>query len=768
MKYSFKLLRYIALAVVMLGVVTCGKETQVADLEVIPLPRNIAVTGPAVFRLNDQTQILYPRDDESMQRTARFLAEYIQEATGLTISVGGDDATLNNCIRLQLEEGGKEAYRIQISQDEIRLTAGDREGLFRGVQTLRKSLPQGDALVDCVLFEEGVIEDAPRWGYRGVMLDVARSFYDVDFLKKTVDMMALHQLNRLHLHLSDDQGWRLEIKKYPRLTEVGAYRQDGSEARYGGYYTQSQIRDLVEYAAERFVEIVPEIDMPGHLSAALTAYPELGCRGEGYEISSRAGVRKDVLCVGKREAVDFMKDILEEVMDLFPSKLIHIGGDEVPRDRWAECPHCQRKIRQLGLRVTAGHTAEQKLQGRFNAEMQRFVEAHGRQVIGWDEMLESEVDPAVTIMAWRGLGKGFRALREGHDVVMSPCNSLYLDYYQSLNVDTEPVAIGGFVNAEMIYGAKMTTEELSSEQKSHIKGVQANLWTSYVRTPADAEYMLLPRMTALSEMAWREDDARDYDDFLSRMPRMLNRYAAMGWKSAPHLYTVDGQFEADKQEGGVRVRLHSKVDARIYYTTDGTTPDEDSELYEGGILLQEDADLCAVAYTDKGIRSDYFRKSVHFNKATLKSVKMLSKPAPRYGENHLTDGVRAYTIFGRGGWTGYHDEDMVVEVDLGEEMTISKAGVSTLIDYGSHIMDLGGLKIELSKDGEMFGEVAQAQVAPIDFTLKKTMPQHILEFEPSTARYVRMTVERQKSLPAQMRVFGATQPFVFVDELYIY
>lgn len=745
---------------------SCSAGVADADFRVIPLPSRIEQSGEGYFTPDSHTQIVFPDGSDRIHRSAELLADRFAQVCGLKLEVVPSSratAPLRITLAADLPSVGEEGYVIEVSQSAVSLRSSGDEGVFRAVQTLCKSLPSAGG----VRFAVGRIEDAPHYAYRGVMLDVARTFYPVEFLRKTIDMMALHQLNRLHLHLTDDQGWRLEIRKYPLLAQKGGFREENGR-RVGGFYTREQMCELVAYAAERYVEIIPEIDMPGHLTAALAAYPELGCRGTGYSVSATSGVHKEVLCVGNDRAVAFMKNVLEEVISIFPSRFIHIGGDEVPRERWSQCPRCQHKIRTHGLKADASHSSEQRLQGLFNEEMRRFVSQHGRQVIGWDEMLESGVDPSVDIMAWRGVGKGFRALREGHHVVMSPCNRFYLDYYQSENVATEPKAVGGFINAETVYTTMFDTRELTAEQASRIRGVQGNLWTTFVPDPRHAEYMLLPRVTALSEMAWTKPGQRDYADFLKRMPRMQQQLEAMGWSVPSRFYTVEAHFEPNPGQGTVEVTLSTSVPADIYYTLDGTTPDSGSMHYEKSIALTDDTRLCAVACTPEGIRSDFLHKSVQFNKATLRPVSLLTAPHSRYGGNRLSDGVRATTIFSRGGWTGYFDRDMVAVVDLGTTMPVSRAGVSTLVDHGSHIMDLGQLEIEVSSDGRHFERVAHEEFPREEFIQEKLLPLHLLDFPTVEARYVRFTVCRQKELPPRVSVFGERQPFVFVDEVYVY
>lgn len=752
--------------------ISCSEQTPLADYRVIPLPAAIIADDVRGYTLNDRTQILYPAETNTAAQTARFLASYIQKATGLIVPVGEmrEDKDADCGIRLELSDTihAAESYRIRIDGKGIKLLAGNEEGLFRAVQTLRKSFPASSESAVAIQFPAGEIIDAPRFGYRGVMLDVSRNFYPVEFIKKTIDMLALHNLNRLHLHLTDDQGWRIEIKKYPLLAEVSSQRPDAEGRIYGSYYTQQEIRELVAYAQERFITIIPEIDMPGHVEAALTAYPELGCTGGPYTITSQPGVRQDILCVGNARTLQFAKDILAEVMELFPSEYIHIGGDEVPVYRWEVCSKCQQMIRKQQLKDVENHSAEQLLQGWFNTEIEEFLFEHGRKLIGWDEILDGGVSPRSTIMAWRGVNKGFEAVRKGHDVIMSPHNKFYFDYYQSVNTDSEPQAFGSCINAETVYRAEVASRELTSAEQAHILGVQGNLWTPHIATSDHAEYMLLPRVTALAEMAWCEPDQLDFSDFLRRMPRMQNFYGYASWNFAPHLFDITAEFTPDTVRGQLLVTLSAGTDAEIRYTLDGSRPDAASKHYTKPLAIDSDASLRAVAFTPDGQASDLYRKEIDFNKTTLKPVELLTQPAPRYAENRLTDGVGATTIYARGGWTGYQNDNMIAVVDLGEFMSISSAGISTLIDYSSHIMDAAAMEIAVSNDNRTFRTVAREDYAPRVFSQNKEMAKHILDFEPVSARYVRYTVNKASQLPPQMATAQGMLPFLFVDEIFIY
>ena len=380
------------------------------------------------------------------------------------------------------------------------------------------------------------IMDSPRFAYRGLLLDCCRHFFPVDEVKKVINLMSIHKMNRLHWHLTEDQGWRIEIKKYPRLTEVGAWR-DGTQifrrretdgTRYGGFYTQDELREVVAYAAERGITIIPEVDLPGHMIGALASYPELGCTGGPYEVMQYWGVHKDVLCVGKEETFTFLEDVLTEVMDIFPSEYINIGGDECPKVRWESCPLCQKRIKQLGLKDKDGFKKEHYLQNYVTARIQKFINDHGRKIIGWDEILEGDLAEGATVMSWRGTKGGIKAVGKGFDVVMSPNTYCYIDYYQSKERDKEPYRIGKYLPLEKVYGYE-PMEGMPEDGEDHILGVQCNLWTEFIKTGDDLEYQLLPRMSALSEVGWIPKGTKDFERFRASLDHMKDIYEQLGF-----------------------------------------------------------------------------------------------------------------------------------------------------------------------------------------------------------------------------------------------
>ena len=523
-----------------------GARAQKADYRVVPLPAHIAPAKGDAYRLTAATRIVY-QGGADMARNATFLAAYIGEKTHLAPATAtADKGSRRGNILLQIDPKvrGAEGYRIEVTGRGVVIAGSTPQGVFYGIQTLRKSLPILDQAAEVTL-PAAVITDAPRFGYRGMHLDCARHFFTVDFVKEYIDLLALHNMNRFHWHLTDDQGWRIEVKKYPRLTQVGAWRtgttvgrnsdvDDGQ--RYGGYYTQEQIREVVQYAADRYITIIPEIDMPGHMLAALAAYPELGCTGGPYEVGHFWGVYRDILCGGNPRTYQFAKDVLDEVCALFPSEYIHIGGDEAPKMRWAACARCQQAIRDLGIKAGGKQTKEDRLQGYFAMDIQKYLAAKGRKIIGWDELLECNVDKSATIMSWRGGEPGAQAAALGHDVIMTPNSYAYFDYYQADKTNNEPLCIGGTLPIAKTYSFEPVPATATPAVAARILGVQANLWSEYIGSPQMAEYQVLPRMGALSEVQWMAPEAKDYNDFVKRVEGLRAYYELRGYTYARHLW----------------------------------------------------------------------------------------------------------------------------------------------------------------------------------------------------------------------------------------
>ena len=518
--------------------------TAQANYEVIPLPQSITLSNSDnQFVLHSGTLISYTSGNEDMARNAQFLQTYLTDQLGYTLRI--EPGIASKGIVLKLNEGqASEGYTITVDADRVLVEATSPAGIFYGIQTIRKAVPVEMGAV--VGFPAGVITDAPRFAYRGAHLDVCRHFFSVDSVKTYIDMLVLHNMNKFHWHLTEDQGWRMEIKQFPKLTEIGSVRNgtmirkdwnSNDSIQYGGFYTQDECREIVKYAADRYITVIPEIDMPGHMVAAVTAYPELGCTGGPYEVRTIWGVSEELLCAGNEKVYDFVDKVLDEVMDVFPSKDIHIGGDECPKTEWEKCPKCQSKIKALGLKKDDRFTAEQKLQAYFTKHVDEYLTKHGRNAIGWDEILEGGVSENATVMSWRGESGGIEAARLKHRVIMTPNTYCYFDYYQSKDRDNEPFAIGGFLPIKHVYDYEPLPANLTPEEQSYIWGVQCNVWTEYIPTFSHVQYMMLPRGAALSEVQWSLPEAKDYEKFRNeRLPRLIKIYELYGYNYSRRIY----------------------------------------------------------------------------------------------------------------------------------------------------------------------------------------------------------------------------------------
>ena len=526
-----------------------------ADYRVIPQPKSVQVDDSQAFTLQPGMGIAFDASDPEISRNAHFLRTWIQQLTGVQLAMTPNDkkAAVRLVIGLdadkKLKKGKKgaaattlteqqqEAYTISVDKSGITIAARKPVGLFRAAQTLRKALPAAEQSSIELPFVR--IQDEPRFGYRGAMLDCARHYFTLETLKRYIDVMALHGCNQLHWHLTEDQGWRFEVKALPELAKKGSVREqtvigrntgvyDGQ--RYGGYYTQEQCRELVNYAAERYINIIPEIDLPGHMMGALHVFPNLGCTGGPYPVWPQWGVSRDVLCAGNPETMAFLKTVIGELCDVFPSKFIHIGGDECPKERWKACPKCQAKAQQLGLKDDGKHSIENQLQTWINHEMEQFLRERGRDMIGWDEILEGGLTEGGIVMSWRGINGGIEAAKQHHRVIMTPTTYCYIDYYQLKDQWSQPLGIGGYLPASKVYSFEpLIPNQISEDEQQYILGAQVNLWTEYIAYPEHIFYMLLPRLDAISEVQWCRPDQKDFEDFQKRLPHMLKVYDRLGY-----------------------------------------------------------------------------------------------------------------------------------------------------------------------------------------------------------------------------------------------
>lgn len=749
---------------------------QTADFNIIPQPQQVVADASAPFVLNTNTVIYVQTNNQDMKRNANMLATYIQQATGIRPTIG-KLVKGNPAIILSIDKtiSNAEGYRLNSDAKQIRIAGASAAGVFYGIQTLRKSLPLCNGKATQVSIPAVHITDAPRFAYRGTHLDVSRHFVTADSIRQFIDMLALHNINRFHWHLTDDQGWRIEIKKYPLLTAIGSKRAqtvighnsgkyDGKP--YSGYYTQKEIRDIVKYAADRYITIVPEIDLPGHMQAALAAYPELGCTGGPYKVWQKWGISDDVLCAGNDKVLAFIDNVLKEVTQLFPSKYIHVGGDECPKVRWKDCPKCQARIKALHLEAKDGHSAEERLQSYVITHASNYLKSLGRNTIGWDEILEGGLAEGATVMSWRGEAGGIAAAKQNHDVVMTPNSYLYFDYYQSLDKANEPLAIGGYLPLQRVYSYEPMPEELTAEEARHIIGVQANIWTEYMPTFKHMQYMALPRVAALSEVQWTQPQLKDYTDFTNRLIGLTHLYDRLGYNYAKHLYNVNIHIDSDTKWQELVVHMTTAGDAEIRYTLDGSLPTASSTLYTGAIHLQKSAKIRAAAFRN-GKSSSVTAQDVTFNKATACPVKLLQPTHKSYtfnGGAALTDGLVGDKGFGTGRWLGFSGNDLEAVIDLKKPTEVSSVSLNTCVDKGSWIFDARNIEVSLSTDGVNFTSVAKHSLPAMEKNSADNINTYELKFSQTKARYIKVYATSEHNIPDWHS--GKGKPaFLFVDEI---
>lgn len=529
----------------------------VKDIQIIPQPSSVKVLKGS-FNAAGKSFFCDPKFGDLAKLNIDRFANRLSLVSGKMSTTSVGVANMNfvpneGFVFIKDANIALEGYELLVTKKSVIVKASDENGVIYAIETIKQLLPTdiyGKEQAKDVKYSIPCVDikDAPRFAYRGMLLDCARHYFSVQEIKRFLDMLAVHKMNRFHWHLTDDQGWRIEIKKLPRLKEISAYRNgtiikkdwDSNDGiRYGYCYSQEEIKEIVNYASSLGITIIPEIDLPGHMLGALAAYPELGCTGGPYEVWKSWGVSDEVLCVGKEETFKFLETVLGEVMDLFPSEYIHIGGDECPKNRWKECPACQAKIKELGLKDDDKHTKESYLQNYVTARVQKFVNDHGKKIIGWDEILEGDLAKGATVMSWQGVSGGIEAAKRGYDAIMSPNSFLYFDYYQSSEVDKEPFGIGGNLPIEKVYSYEPYDGMPENAQK-HILGVQANLWTEYVATPEHLEYMILPRMAALSEIQWSPASEKNFERFKESLKHEFSMYDKMGYTYSKAIYGIYG------------------------------------------------------------------------------------------------------------------------------------------------------------------------------------------------------------------------------------
>jgi hexosaminidase len=753
-------------------------SAQVASLSIIPKPTKVvAVAGN--FTISNKT-VIYVETPES-RVSAKALSDKLKiDGTSVKIEGLNKSKTDNNVIFfLKTDDAtlGTEGYRLSITPKQINIRANTPQGMFYAVQSLLQLLPTEVFSMTPIKKRGGWklpcadIEDKPRFSYRGLHLDVSRHFFPVSFVKKYIDLLALHKMNTFHWHLTDDQGWRIEIKKYPKLTEIGSKRKETmaghySEQRYdgtpyGGFYTQNDIKEVVAYAKERFITIIPEIEMPGHALAALAAYPELSCdASKTYEVGTKWGVYDDVFCPNENTFA-FLQDVLTEVMDLFPSKYIHIGGDECPKDAWKKSAFCQELMKKEGLKD------EHELQSYFIQRIEKFINSKGRSIIGWDEILEGGLAPNATVMSWRGTEGGIAAAKQNHDVVMTPGSHCYLDYYQA-DPDSEPLAIGGFITLEKIYSYEPIPTELNEEQGKRILGAQGNVWSEYMKTPDKVEYMVYPRAAALSEVLWSPASMRNYDNFFERLQPHLRRLDGLKVNYAKRMNDV--KLESKDENSTPSVFLTSPVkNAEIRYTTDGTEPKLSSNLYTQPFAIKKTTNVKATAFQSGKNISKATMQTFYISSALNMKYECAKAPSNTYesGNSGLTNGIRG-TEKSYAQWVGFNGNDMEVTFDFNTPRAFSKVTVQFLNRPVSWIFLPDYVILSVSNDGKEWLDINRSDFQHGRSTEKTYIREAKLPFSEFTKpkRYLKIFAKNMGKCPKGHPAEGQAA-WLFADEIII-
>jgi len=757
---------------------------------VIPQPLKIK-TGQGNFIITEKTPVLFSESDADAKHPALLFAESVRIFGGPLLTVRQmtpSDKNIPAIIFLINSKGSlpSEGYSLKVTKKNIILTGGSAAGLFYGSQTLVQILPitpQPDldrplplTTLDVPCLE---IKDQPRYPYRGMHLDVSRHFFPKEFVKKYIDLIAMYKMNTFHWHLTDDNGWRIEIKKYPKLTETGAWRVDredlpwaerppqkqGEKATYGGYYTQDEIREIVEYAREKYVTVIPEIEMPAHSVEVLAAYPQFSCTGGPFTVPPGSyWPNSDILCAGNDSVFQFLQDVLTEVIDLFPSKYIHAGGDEADKTRWKECPKCQGRIRNESLKD------ERELQSYFIKRIEKFIISKNRKMIGWDEILEGGLAPEATVMSWRGLEGGIAAARQGHDVIMTPTSHCYFDYYQA-DPDFEPKAIGGFLPLKKVYSFEPTPEELTKQEEKFILGTQGNVWTEYIPVPEHAEYMAVPRMIALAEVGWTAKELKDWKSFRQRLTDHLKRLGHIGVNYSKGSYKVDISTKFDNTKNILKVYLDSEQpDPPIHYTLNGIDPTSTSPLYTDPIEITGNSYLKAGIFLDGKLKEKFSERSILYHKATGKTVKYFQPYSYRYtagGDGALTDGLRGTVNHRDGNWQGFLGNDFEVIVDLGKVDSIMSVAITFLQVQKSWIFMPDTVIISLSQDNKRYHSINEIWNDVPAKTERHVIKQFSQGFPKTRARYIKIRAISPHFCPAWHEGAGESC-WLFADEIVVY
>jgi hexosaminidase len=736
---------------------SCEQETiQLKEIGIIPKPL-FQEMNKGVFVLDENIRFI---SDTELNQVSNYLKLYIEENYQVSFTPQKESKkivfTSNDSI------SNEEGYELKIGENSILIASKNSKGAFYAVQSLLQLMPiKSNGLAIAIPCLE--LQDEPQFKYRGMHLDVGRHFFSVDFIKKYIDLMARLKMNTFHWHLTEDQGWRIEIKKYPKLQEIAAFRNetlvghynnqphqfDGK--KYGGFYTQEQIKEVVAYANTRQVTIIPEIEMPGHSQAAIAAYPALGCTGEQVEVATKWGVFDEVYCP-KESTFKFLEDVIDEVVTLFPGKYIHIGGDEAPKTNWKRCAHCQRLIKEKGLKDEHG------LQSYFIARMEKYINSKGKQIIGWDEILEGGLAPNATVMSWRGTSGAIEAAKEGHDVILTPGSHCYFDHYQSED-ENEPLAIGGFLPLEKVYHFNPIPKELTEEESKYVLGAQGNVWTEYMKTEKQVEYMAFPRAVALSEVVWSSPENKNYSDFINRLEQYQKRLDQLDVNYANHMYSVKGELK--NTEGNVTYQLNATSSSYpIYYATDKSAP---SKLYVNPIPVDSSMTIKAVILDSNAIAlGAIFQQKINLHKGVGAKILIDKKPHPAYnagGKNALINGISGNNKrYGDKEWLGFSGEDIEITIKFENPTNINSIATRFFNGNGQWIYAPKRVTLYVNDDDSTYS----AEVSVTDDLTAKVA----VKFKNTMVTSIRLKIPSFGIIPEGKQGAGH-KPWTFIDEIII-
>ena len=744
------------------------------DIQIIPKPKQLVIKR-GNFQFSKETKFVAIGD--SQKEIAAVLINKFAAAAGFRPQIS-NTIPKKNYIEFKVDASlKKEAYILDVNEKTITITANGNAGFIYGLETIRQLLPsaiESKNAAPAVKWQipNVTITDEPRFQWRGLMLDLSRHFFNKNYILATIDRLAMHKMNVLHLHLVDDQGWRIEIKKYPKLTEVGAWRVDqenlswnarvttnpDEKGTYGGFLTQDELKEIVKYAATKNIEVIPEIEMPAHVSSAIASYPELACFDQRIGVPS-GGLWPitDIYCAGKESTFEFLQNVIDEVIAIFPSKYIHIGGDEATKTNWEKCPNCQKRMKDEGLKNV------HELQSYFVKRMEKYINSKGKKIIGWDEIIEGGLAPEATVMSWRGTKGGIEAAQQGHDVIMSPESPCYFNFYQGPQ-NEEPLAFDAYNPLNKVYEFDPVVNSMTPEQASHVLGGQANLWAEFITNPSASEYMIFPRLAALSEVLWSSKENKNWGDFTSRLPSMMRRYEYLGINYAKSAYLVTASSSVDLDKKMVNVVLKNEFpNADIRFVLGNETINQHAIKYENPILFNKTTILKASLFQNDKPVGKTFTDTIVFHKAVVHKVNYLTPYSNSYkgaGVFNMVNTIRGSKNFHDGQWQGWIVNDMEIVIDLENQESVQEVKVGTLESQGAGIYFPIQIKVLVSNDSINYKEVGKVNRA-YAANLAPELKDFKINFDKQNVRFVKVIATNLKKSPR------GDSSWLFVDEILV-